>query len=249
MYFRVDKLKRFDTWTTYLYLLCFVHHRYQRLNDNLINCLLYRVKLYADQAKEFGNIKLSSINLTTNQSITKAADVLRLMTDEQILPATPFGIVQQKAFEILSKDEINQLAEYISQAPQLDEVQFRWEYLDKIAAQFKLNLRHLLINVEFADVADNSDLSKAINFLRQTFKREQSLTNINLKKFPLGFIKENYGQVYIRTDDIDKLYQSLTRNNVRIHPAGNLQIKPWGQKEFSLLDPDNNLLTFGQSIR
>jgi hypothetical protein len=31
-----------------------------------------------------------------------------------------------------------------------------------------------------------------------------------------------------------------------IHPAGHLQTKPWGQKEFSILDPDNNLLTFGE---
>ncbi len=58
----------------------------------------------------------------------------------------------------------------------------------------------------------------------------------------------NYGQVYIRTDDIETLYYSLLERNISIHPAGNLQIKPWGQKEFSLLDPDNNLLTFGQSI-
>ena len=58
---------------------------------------------------------------------------------------------------------------------------------------------------------------------------------------------ENYGQVYIRTDNIDNLYQSLLDKKVSIHPAGYLQIKPWGQKEFSLLDPDNNLLTFGQS--
>ena len=60
--------------------------------------------------------------------------------------------------------------------------------------------------------------------------------------------KENYGQVYIRTDDIDSLYQSFLKNKTSIHPAGRLQIKPWGQKEFSILDPDNNLLTFGQSI-
>jgi hypothetical protein len=59
---------------------------------------------------------------------------------------------------------------------------------------------------------------------------------------------ENYGQVYIRTNDIDSLYQSLLQNNVAIHPSAPLQIKPWGQKEFSLLDPDNNLLTFGQSL-
>lgn len=59
--------------------------------------------------------------------------------------------------------------------------------------------------------------------------------------------KENYGQVYIRTNDIDGLYQSLLDNKTKIHPNGPLQAKPWGQKEFALLDPDTNLLTFGQS--
>lgn len=61
-------------------------------------------------------------------------------------------------------------------------------------------------------------------------------------------IKENYGQIYIRTNDIDMLYKSLIENNIPIHPNGKLHIKPWGQKEFSLLDPDHNLLTFGQNI-
>lgn len=60
--------------------------------------------------------------------------------------------------------------------------------------------------------------------------------------------EENYGQVYIRTNDIDALYQSFQDNQVSIHPNGNLQTKPWGQKEFSILDPDSNLLTFGQTV-
>jgi hypothetical protein len=60
--------------------------------------------------------------------------------------------------------------------------------------------------------------------------------------------KENYGQVYIRTNDIDALYKAFLDKNIKIHPNGPLQIKPWGQKEFSMLDPDNNLLTFGQSV-
>ena len=59
---------------------------------------------------------------------------------------------------------------------------------------------------------------------------------------------QNYGQVYIRTNQIDLLYKEMPENNIGIHPAGYLQIKPWGQKEFSILDPDNNLLTFGESI-
>lgn len=59
---------------------------------------------------------------------------------------------------------------------------------------------------------------------------------------------ENYGQVYIRTKDISRIYQTLLDNKTGIHPNGLLETKPWGQREFSLLDPDNNLLTFGESI-
>jgi hypothetical protein len=59
--------------------------------------------------------------------------------------------------------------------------------------------------------------------------------------------KENYGQVYIRTNNIDEFYQTLLDNNTSIHPNGKLESKPWGQKEFSVLDPDTNLLTFGQN--
>ena len=60
--------------------------------------------------------------------------------------------------------------------------------------------------------------------------------------------KENYGQVYIRTDDIGEWYQLALDKKINIPEAGHLQIKPWQQKEFSVLDPDNNLLTFGQSM-
>lgn len=60
--------------------------------------------------------------------------------------------------------------------------------------------------------------------------------------------KENYGQIYIRTNAIELLYQSLLDHKVVIHPNGHLSTKPWGLKEFSILDPDNNLLTFGESL-
>ncbi len=60
--------------------------------------------------------------------------------------------------------------------------------------------------------------------------------------------KENYGQVYIRTENIDEWYQLALDKKLNMPKAGHLQIKPWRQKEFSLLDPDNNLLTFGQSV-
>ena len=60
--------------------------------------------------------------------------------------------------------------------------------------------------------------------------------------------RENYGMVYIRMSDIDAFYQTLLDAKVEIHPNGSLQTKPWGQREFSLLDPDCNLMTFGEGV-
>jgi hypothetical protein len=60
--------------------------------------------------------------------------------------------------------------------------------------------------------------------------------------------KNNYGQVYIRTDSIESLYKSYEDAGIEIHPNGHLESKSWGQKEFALLDPDLNLLTFGQRL-
>ena len=59
---------------------------------------------------------------------------------------------------------------------------------------------------------------------------------------------ENYGQVYIRTTDIDQLYHEAVDKQLPMPGAGHLEIKSWRQKEFSLLDPDHNLLTFGQAL-
>lgn len=77
---------------------------------------------------------------------------------------------------------------------------------------------------------------------------EKESIQIHFFEFKALDPKMNYGQVYIRTDNIDRLYQSFLFQKISIHPNGPLEIKPWGQKEFSLLDPDNNLLTFGQDI-
>lgn len=65
--------------------------------------------------------------------------------------------------------------------------------------------------------------------------------------FPTLLPKENYGGVYIRVKGISEWYDTLLGQNIAIHPNGALAEKPWGQKEFSLLDPDFNLLTFGET--
>lgn len=71
---------------------------------------------------------------------------------------------------------------------------------------------------------------------------------IHFFEYPELDPEENYGGLYIRVKDIDAFYQELRDRKVIIHPNGALQIKSWGQKEFSLLDPDMNIITFGEGV-
>ncbi|MEO9477162.1 MAG: VOC family protein [Cyclobacteriaceae bacterium] len=54
--------------------------------------------------------------------------------------------------------------------------------------------------------------------------------------------RKNYGQVYIRTDNIETLYQSLLDNNTPIHPNVPLQTKPWGKRSLRFSIPTTTYL-------
>ncbi|MGU9938399.1 VOC family protein [Empedobacter brevis] len=87
-----------------------------------------------------------------------------------------------------------------------------------------------------------------LNDLKDYFMVRKDRIEIHFFKFEELIPEDNYGQVYIRVADIELLYETFIKNKIQIHPNGKLQVKPWGQIEFSILDPDHNLLTFGQAV-
>jgi uncharacterized glyoxalase superfamily protein PhnB len=48
-------------------------------------------------------------------------------------------------------------------------------------------------------------------------------------------------------DDVDALYKEYSKHKGVIHPNGKLQDKPWGTREFGVLDPTGVCLTFYKS--
>jgi len=47
---------------------------------------------------------------------------------------------------------------------------------------------------------------------------------------------------------IDGLFRTCEALGI-VHPHAALELKPWGNKEFAILDPDGNLVTFHESLR
>ncbi len=52
---------------------------------------------------------------------------------------------------------------------------------------------------------------------------------------------------YVRVTAIEKLYEEYKALDL-IHPNGPLKDKPWGMREFSVLDNSGNIINFGESI-
>ena len=60
-------------------------------------------------------------------------------------------------------------------------------------------------------------------------------------------VQKNNTMLYVRVDHhIQELHDKAVTENLLYMGLGKLEEKPWGEIEFSLLDPNHNLLTFGQ---
>ena len=62
---------------------------------------------------------------------------------------------------------------------------------------------------------------------------------------------ENYAQCYWRVKDVDSLYAECLAANLPRSDAPRLEAvgdKPWGMREFAIVDPNGNLVRVGQEI-
>ena len=73
-------------------------------------------------------------------------------------------------------------------------------------------------------------------------------TELHFFSFPTLQPAKSDFMIYFRVTDIDSLYATFQKKNIAIHPNAPLEVKPWKQKEFAVIDPNGTLLTFGQAI-
>lgn len=218
-YYSVFRLKQLNEWIAYVYLLCFVYYRYQRVHDNLINTFLYNVKHYSDEAKNAAKERVYECHIESNQNMKKAGKVLKLFTDDAIPPDTPFQTVQSMAFALLERRKLVDIADQIATNAKFDEIAFQWEHIDKLAGQFKRNLRPIFLMVNFSTLQIHDPLIKAINFLKQAFLKGRPLGQYSSDTLPIRFIPDGmkrylYEQKNLLVDRYEFLVYRLLRNGL-----------------------------------
>lgn len=70
--------------------------------------------------------------------------------------------------------------------------------------------------------------------------------NIHLWPCTDAEIAKNTG-CYVNMVEVDALYAEYQPHGI-IHPNGDLEDKPWGMRQFSIIDNNGNLIHFGEDI-
>lgn len=70
---------------------------------------------------------------------------------------------------------------------------------------------------------------------------------IHFFEFSTLILEKSDFMIYLRIEsEIEEFYKNVLDQGIEIHPNGKLEIKPWNMKEFSSIDPNGTLLTFGE---
>jgi TnpA family transposase len=222
-YYTVQKLQQLPTGMARLYLLCFLLQRYQKVNDNLINALIYHVRKVSATAKECMEQQVLAFKREGNESAERIGQILSMFLDESIADSVSFGEIKRRAFEILQRDQFQRATQYVG-TQAFDTVAIEWEFIASLAPSFKQYLRPLLLRLPFGVHCGDDSLMEAVVFLRKSFAKGKNLTRYRFAQIPKAFIpqgvkpylyeKDKDGNCSIHPDKYEFLVYRLLRNRL-----------------------------------
>ncbi len=147
-YYTVTKLKRFDKTTRYLYLVCYLHVRQQKVIEHMAEAFIYHCRKLRNGAKAYAKEAGYQEWNEAAASVGKAAVLLRFFIDDSIEKSTPFGDICAQAAQHIQPKEIELLCLYLSDQKRSPEY-YNWEYFDQQKELIEKTLRPIFLSLEF----------------------------------------------------------------------------------------------------
>ncbi len=200
------RLNNFKKGKSYLYLLCYIYYKFQRIQDQLIETLFHYVDLYTNDAKEYAKKKSDEIYANIQKYLAASGKLLLRQTDLS-LAKYKFGRIQQEGFKILQREKIIFVAKYmINQC--VDKKDYEWEYYGKQYQVILKNLRPACMIINFQANESDQHLLAGINFIKSAVQQKKSLSKFKSAAFPIEFIPKKL-----------RSYLYITQRNKKIiHP-------------------------------
>jgi len=174
-----DLRKQLKSEQTYLYLLCYIQQRYLHLNDNLMDAFDFSLNQFEGELKEKAREAFSEYAVGKQSELAVMKKLAKLYVKQELSNETSFGEVRKEAFAIMPEEELRNKV-LNDNEKELKLIDFQWKMVDKHFHRYKLQLRPLMMAIDFSSSIPDSPWFSAITWLKTMFSADKTL-----KKFPI----------------------------------------------------------------
>ncbi|RZF23723.1 Tn3 family transposase [Paraburkholderia sp. UYCP14C] len=198
-FYTVYDLRKLRPGQSALYLLCYAWQRYRQFNDNLVDALRHHTKKFEDESKVSADQAFTLAQLQRQKDTPQVGRLLQLYVDETLDDATSFGSVRDRAFSILPKATLQQVAQLLSDKS-VSQMELRWRAIDKAAGQIRIRLQPQAMTLDLSSTRAGDPWLAAVNWMRGVFARRQRLDRQPLAEAALNVIPKRL-RPYLLTFD------------------------------------------------
>ena len=183
-YYKAHKLEKINKELRTFYFLCFVIHRTEIASDSLAESFMFHLNKINSEAKVDAKNKVFEIQKENKLSFNQIGKILNLFLDNSLNEVT-FCQVKEKAFKILSEEEIKSLTDLFKE-DSLDTKTYEWQFIESKAPLFKQYLRPIVSVLCFkSDKEYPEEIISKINEIKAILSEKKHL---RLLKANLSFI-------------------------------------------------------------
>lgn len=174
--FRLRKLSQPRQW---LYLICFVSHRYHQLMNNLIISFMYHVRSTMSLGKDYAEAARIDHHAKLVVDFPKLAEFLRWFPEQRNRPEMPYAKLSEEAYCILPEEQFIPLADLIK-GQSFDAKAARWGFYGKASRTFALYLRPILMAVDFEYYEKDHPITILIAILKKHYQAGKAPSTLKL---------------------------------------------------------------------
>lgn len=199
-YYSTYELKRMPKLKYYLYLLCYLYYRHQKMNNNLIQAFIYHV----DKIKKSGSIHASKTISQQQKTVFADPETMGLLignyANEPLLKSRKlFKAVAEEVHQMVSKETIKMISQQMLNQPNY-QIELEWQYYHEHRQLMELNLRQIFKALTFQADKMEHPIIEAVTFLKNLFDKNIPITKVPSVKFPQRVIPKKLKGIIVGSD-------------------------------------------------
>jgi len=220
------RLRRLAIPQQWLHLICFIHHRYQQLMDNLITSFMYHVRNTIESGKVYSETAQMEHNAKVVVDFPKLAEFLKWFPNQKNKPDVTYSAFSTEAYKILPEEQFIPLSELIA-GNAFNKKAAKWKLYGESSRILTLYLRPILLAVDFGFCDDNHPIIEMINLLKNHYASGKTSGSFKLcddigiiiPKKMLPYLKKNPDDQYVDPYRFEffvysKMYHHLRRGRL-----------------------------------